>query len=517
MIVDPPLKPALPVLHRRMLHGGAALTLGQLLAQGASFIRNIIVARLVSPDNFGIAATLWITIALLDMLSNMNVELLLTQADDGDAPAFQRTAQLILAGRGLVCAAVIFALAYPISHLFGAPQAQWAFQLLAVYPLMRGFVHLDVNRFQRQMEFWPYIIVDVASQFVVVIVAYPLARWLHNYSALLWLLLAQGAIYVIGTHLVAQRHYGWTISKVYSRRFFHFGWPLLISSILLFCVSQGDQFLIGSSHRLFSHAFYTPKDLGIYSAALTLTLAPTVFLGKVNAALFLPMLARTKDTALFETRYRLSLQSLSLISALIAILWMILGRHLIVTLYGPQYLGVSYVIGWLAALQAINLTRTAPRSATLAKGDPHNSLLANSCRATCLIAALFAAATAKPLSWIAACGFFGEVAAMVSSIAYMRLKHSVPLQLSITPVALLGCSILAAALLVHSGVAAAGWPSASIVTCLLMMFVFGAWMLAYPQLRHLLFSSVAYIRRPMLIAPWRALALSRTVPTQQDL
>src|SRR5579859_4154041 len=257
-------------LRRSFLRGAVNLGTGQVVVQVCSFVRSVILARLISPKDFGIAAIFAMTFSLLEMVSNLSVQSLVVQASDGDDPLFQETGQSLLVIRGIANAALLSLLAAPLSYLFGVPEARWAFYWVAAIPLLRAFCHLDVNRIQRNMQFTPQIKVDVISNFGVpearwafywvaaipllrafchldvnriqrnmqftpqikvdvisnvgvTLLAWPLASWLHSYAAMLWLLLVQAAIYAVGTHCVAERRYRWSFHRDYARRFFSFG------------------------------------------------------------------------------------------------------------------------------------------------------------------------------------------------------------------------------------------------------------------------------------------------------
>src|SRR5581483_8242046 len=125
-------------IHRSLFRGGLNLSLSQAFVQGCSFIRNVIVARIISPEDFGIAAVFGMTFLLLEMISNLAADVLLVQAPDGDEAEFQKSAQALHAFRGTMNAVIIFSLAGPISNLFGVPQARWAFRCLALLPLCKA-------------------------------------------------------------------------------------------------------------------------------------------------------------------------------------------------------------------------------------------------------------------------------------------------------------------------------------------------------------------------------------------
>src|SRR5579872_157767 len=100
----------MPSSYRSFLKSGTQLSINQAIVQACSFVRNVIVARLISPADFGIAATFVMTFSLLDMISNLSADTLLVQAKDGDEPLFQGTAHSIHLIRGLINAILLFAL-----------------------------------------------------------------------------------------------------------------------------------------------------------------------------------------------------------------------------------------------------------------------------------------------------------------------------------------------------------------------------------------------------------------------
>ena len=117
-------------LRGRVYKGGINLVASQIFVQGCSFVRNVIIARLVSPSDFGIASMFAISLSLLEMISNLAAEKLIIQATEGDAESFQATIQCLQFIRGSLIALVLFSIAGPLAHLFGVEDVKWAFQWL---------------------------------------------------------------------------------------------------------------------------------------------------------------------------------------------------------------------------------------------------------------------------------------------------------------------------------------------------------------------------------------------------
>ncbi|MGD1082666.1 MAG: oligosaccharide flippase family protein [Candidatus Sulfotelmatobacter sp.] len=439
------------------LKGGLHLGTGQAISQASSFVKSLIVARLISPADFGIAAIFAMTFSLMEMISNLSAQMLLVQAEDGDNPRFENTAHFIHAARGLMNATLIFVLAGPVSHLFGAPQAKLAFECLALVPFIRGFYHLDINRFQRHMRFGPFVLVDAGSSLLVTLIALPLAFWLRNYWAMLWLLVAQSVCYLVGSHLLAERRYDWAWDRFFTRRMFHFGWPLLINGVLLYGIFEGDRFVIGSAHRLFPMSAYTLADLGVYSVAFALAQAPAMIIGNVCSSLFLPLLSRAQGSrSQFERRYLACTQIVSLMAAVVAISFIVAGGKLVTLVYGQRYSAAGLYIGWLGAMWALRILRGAPTLAAMAYADTRNAMVSNLARSSALIGILLVAATGRSLVWIAVCGFLGELLALVVCVWRLQIRHGVPAKLCHSPFAVFFAGAGVSALIVVAGIGKMG-------------------------------------------------------------
>lgn len=405
-------------LRAKIFKGAIVLTGGQAVTQALSFVRNIIIARLLNPEDMGIAATFAITITLLEMISNLAVDMLLVQAKDGDNPVFQGTAHLYQVFRGILVGLLIFICAPLITWLFKTPQAEWAFRLVALVPVFRGFMHLDWKRLQRKMQYRSAVFVELVPQAVVTLAAYPVAIWLGDYSAVLWLVLIQSAVGLLTSHLFSNRPYRLNWDRKYATRLLVFGWPLLINGLLMFGALQGDRLIIGT--------FYSMAELGVYSVSFSLVLMLASILAKISTSLFLPLLSRLKDhQAEFSERYNFIVQGLALVGGVVALPFITAGGHLIILIFGKQYLDAFVFAPWLGALLVARIFRLAPTIAALARSDTKNSMYANLFRFIGVVSALLVAWQGLSLSTIVICGILGEILALLSASFRLYKLHKI--------------------------------------------------------------------------------------------
>jgi O-antigen/teichoic acid export membrane protein len=256
---------------------------------------------------------------------------------------------------------------------------------------------------------------------------------------MLWIIVAQAGIWVIGSHIVAERRYRWALEKSTISLMLTFGWPLLINGLLMFGIFQGDLFLIGASNRLFGRAIYSLSDLGIYSVAFSLVFAPTMFIANVCGNLFLPLLSRVQESeGSFERRYYFVCQTIALAGGLFSIPLIISGEWIIRAIYGTKYTSTGSVVAWLAAMQALRIIRIGPTLAAMAKGDTKNAMYSNIVRSVAFVGAVMTAAYGGSLSFIAASGFMGEVLAMGYCVGRLKTIHQIPMVVCLKPSAMAG-------------------------------------------------------------------------------
>lgn len=470
-------------LHSTVFKGGSHLAIGQMISQAFSFLRNLIIARIISPADFGIAATFAMTVSLVEMVSSIAAETLLVQATDGDQPRMQETAQLMKAGRGFLNAIIMFLLAGPASALFGVPQARWAFRCLAILPLARGLANLDMNRLQREFRFGPSVWIDVGSNGLATLIALPLAFWLRDYSVMLWVLLIQSVCFFVGSHIVAERRYGWAWDTIYVKRILAFGWPLLVNTLLMYGIFEGDRFVIGSARRIFSRGLYTLTDLGVYSVAFALTMAIPLMCSNITSTLFLPIFSTVQDLKdKLNRRYLFCSQVVSLAAAGISIPFILAGGGAVKLLYGSKYAGAQNVIGWLAAMWALRVVRTAPITVAIAKGDTRNSMFSNIARSLSLVGMFIAAALGLGLEWIAISGLVGEVLALAVCLTRLQRLFSIPRALCLKPFGVVAAGLAVAGLAVAGGIEQLGWATQILASGVVVAMVFGGMFIVFPDL-----------------------------------
>lgn len=413
-------------LRKQVLAGAGWAAAGEGVGYAASFVRNMILARLLSKADFGMAAVFAMVMSLLEFTAKLGVGAFLVRDREGDEPEFVATGHSVQAAAAGV-SAVLIALAAPVLvRWFGMPGHTWALIALAGVVLARGLQHLDTHRFQRHFRFGPSAVVEAAPQVLMTLAAWPVARWLGDFRAVLVLLAGKALLSLLLSHVLAERPYRWTWDREYGRKLLQFGWPLLLNGFLMFAIMQGDQFLVAT--------FYSTADLAPYAAAAMLVMAPQFLYGRIFNSVALPLVSRAQgDPHAFQRKYRQILAGMLLYASASTAVFIVGSEPLMRSVYGSKYAGSGALMAWLSAVAAFRSLRMAVAVANIAKGDSQSQLISSLWRAASLGPAFYLAWQGGPLWSIAACGLVGEALATVVCVGRLWRMARVPMRLTLIP------------------------------------------------------------------------------------
>ncbi len=400
------------------MRGGATLLLGNGAGFFLRFVRNIAVARLISVEDYGIASTFVVAMSFVQMSTDLNFKMLVVQNRDGDAPDFIAAIQLLNAVRGVLVGLILLLTAAPIARLMGQPELIWAYQMMAIIPVVGGFAHTDRDRFQRTMRFGPLVGVNLATLTLTLIAVWPLALWLGDFRVMLGLYLIEVVLRLALSHAVAERPFRMLWNAGVALQAVRFGWPLLLGGSLLFAGLQGDRIIVANQ--------FGAEQLGLFSAAINLTMPASLQVADLTRTFFLPLLSRFQDQAdEFRRRAAFALQATLCTSMLGVLGFAFLGPAVLAWVFGPRYEAAAAMVGLVGAIFALRILRAGTTTIAIARGHTLNMLVINIVRILFLPPAVFMAIEGATIIQILALGVVGEVAAIATSLFMLRRQERV--------------------------------------------------------------------------------------------
>jgi O-antigen/teichoic acid export membrane protein len=427
-------------LNLKIWRSSAVLSLNEVVGFGCSFVRNYILARVLSRDDFGIAAMLTVTFLFLETTSKMAFGPQITSSKNGGDPQFVDTEHTVQLLFGVGSALVFLALAVPLAALLGVPQLAWGLQLLALVPACMAFGNLGAFTYTREMHFERVVSLEAVPQILITLAAWPVAVWFHDFRAFIWLQIGKAALSTLVSYVVGGRRYGLAFRKDYCQKILKFSWPLVISGLIMLCSNQGD--------RLVMVRGYSLADLGSYAVAWSLAATPSFALLKIIGSVALPLLSRVADQQeVLKAHYALVAQLFCLCGALFAVAMAVGGEEIITILFGSKYAGAGVVAAWLACAHAVRLARGAPTGVAWARGETRSQMLGNIVRLVGLLLVVPVVILKAPLYWVAVAGMVGELFALTAAVAAVRRIHHMEMWLCFRPLVVgAGCVGVAAAM-----------------------------------------------------------------------
>jgi O-antigen/teichoic acid export membrane protein len=121
--------------------------------RGGAFIRTIVLARILTPDQFGIFAIATLTLGFLEMATETGINIFLIQEDDSTLKKLLNTAWSVSIVRGLIISVIIFFSANILATFFDSPHSVSILKLTALIPLIRGLINPAIIKFQKNLQF----------------------------------------------------------------------------------------------------------------------------------------------------------------------------------------------------------------------------------------------------------------------------------------------------------------------------------------------------------------------------
>jgi O-antigen/teichoic acid export membrane protein len=365
-------------------------------------------------------------LTMFELSGKMALSQQVVQSKHGDEAEFVGSVQLTQFAAGILSALMILLADLPLAHIVSSPQCFPSIMALAVIPLINGLSSLDVYRLSRQMNFGPLVMTEIVPQVIMTLASWPLAVFYKDYRAVLVLVLAKGVLAAGMTHLLAERRFSLRLDQRWFQESLKFGWPLLVTGFIQFGNVQGDSMIVATAYPL--------AQLGAYSVAMTMAMAPGLTILRISLSMGLPLLSAVQSDPLQLTvRYRLFTQIMALVGSFTTLGMLFCGEQVVVLLFGAKYAGIGALACVLTAAQALRVLRGAPVIAAMARGDTVNNLVSSLWRLSGLGVACIVGLLKCSLTWFAAAGFIGEAIALWVTVSRLSSKHSLAPRLTLLP------------------------------------------------------------------------------------
>lgn len=307
-----------------------------ILGLGITAAANIILARILSPADFGIIGMTAIFMTLSTSLVDSGFTGALTRKKDAVKADFDTVFYFNLAVSCLLYAVLFFCSPF-IARFFKEPILVPVIRILGISLVINAFGIVQKIILVRRIDFRTQAWISLVSSFAAAVAAVAMAFYGFGVWSLVVLQVGKLAVNTILLWSVSKWHPGLCFSRKSFRDMFSFGGRLLITSIISAIWSEMYSFIIGK--------MYSSSVLGQYSRADKVKNMVTSNVSSVMQKVSYPVLASIQDEGERQINvYRKVLKTTVLISFTAVFgVWAVAGPF-ILTFFGDQWLpAVGYL------------------------------------------------------------------------------------------------------------------------------------------------------------------------------
>lgn len=310
----------------------------RIIIRFIGFLKIVILARLLSPIQFGVYGISTLALAFLETFTESGINVFLIQHED-NIDDYISTAWIVSILRGLIISLLIILAAPLIVKFFKSSEAYQLLILISLVPAIRGFINPSVVKFQKQLqfnkEFWLRGVLTATEALVSVILVF-ITR--STVGLIISLIVTAMLEVILSFSLLCPRP-RLSFNPGYFKTIVHSGKWMTVAGIFNYLFHQGDDIVVG---RLLSPAF-----LGLYQQAYKISTLPISEVADTFGKVTFPIYTKISGN---KIRLRQAFKNVTLgISALTIPLGAVL-------FFFPEAV-ISFILGdnWLAAAPALRV------------------------------------------------------------------------------------------------------------------------------------------------------------------
>ena len=320
--------------------------------QTVSFVSNIVLARLLSPDDFGCIGLLAIFIVVANVFINGGFAAALIQkpnpsAGDYSTVFFWNILVALLFYTGLYVSAPAIAVFYHI------PLLSTILKVQGIVLVIDALSVIQLSILRKNLQFKSLSVIQIVAAFISVVIAIALAFYGWGVWALVAQQLVNSAITMVALWVVCTWRPALLFSLQSFKQLFGYGAFLLLSDLLNSICDNIQGLIIG---RRFSTG-----DMGYYAQAKKLEEVPTKSISQVVSLVSFPVFAKLQDDKQkLYAATRKSLTFMNFINFPLMLLLVVVADPLLTLLYSDKwaasipYFQILCLAGIVNCMQSVN-------------------------------------------------------------------------------------------------------------------------------------------------------------------
>jgi teichuronic acid exporter len=327
-------------LKERIYSGTIWVTAGRVGYYAVAFATNIVLARLLTPEDFGKVAIALFFVSLAGVIAESGFGGALIRNNSATDLDFS-TAFMVNFGVSVFFAVMGVLASGFISRLYGEPDLQWILIVLSVFQLINAFHLIQVNSLTRNMRFREKVIYDLLSVSLSSMISVSMAVG----GAGIWaLVLLQPMTIAMTTGLLwifERRIPLFRFSLESFRSHYKFGLNTTLTTLLSSMSASANQVVMGK--------YFSISLAGLYYQASKLQEAPVGIVNSVYQNVIYSGLSKIQDDkSVFSRSYNELVRLFTCFIGCICMVFVVFPVEIMVFLFGTAWADAGYFLRVLA-------------------------------------------------------------------------------------------------------------------------------------------------------------------------
>ncbi len=353
------------------------MTVLKILGRGVTIAKTALLARILSPVDFGQFGAAVLSLSLFEVLTETGVNQALIYSDK-KVEELVNSAWTVAIARGAIISVLIALSAWPVSMFFSDNNLIKLILLLALVPLIKGFINPMTVEFVKELQFEKEAVFRLTLLIIDGLTAVISAVFLKSAMAFAIAMIIAGAAEVILSFIYFKVRPRLSFSRQYLAEIMNYGKWITLSGIGYWLSSELDDFVAGKAFGM--------KILGIYQAAYKISTLPvTEIAGSVNQVSF-PVMSKLKDEKTkFWKIFAGSIGVIGVIGVIGGLVLWVWPREVVLILLGDKWLEAVPLIRILAVFGVVRSIESGIQPVFLAIGRPKVATIGNLIKVISLI------------------------------------------------------------------------------------------------------------------------------------
>jgi O-antigen/teichoic acid export membrane protein len=326
-------------IRKKSIQGAAWTTAGYMVSQVLRLASNMVLARLLAPEHFGVMAIINVFLIGLNMFSDVGIGPNIVQSKHGDDKTYLNTAWTLQLIRGGLIWLVCLAAAWPMALFYNEPLLFWAIPVAGLTVIISGANSTNIFTAYRHLNLGKLTFVELVSQALALLLMIGIAQ-LHPS---IWVLIA-GSLFGTLIKMLASHFYmpgilNWFCwDRVAVKDLFGFGQWIFFATLLNFAGNSAGSLILGK--------FVSMTEVGLFTIGTTLAKAVEQAFEQIAQKVLLPVYAKFKELGQEELKAKVFKIRAVTAAIFLPLLWVLilLSQWIIDLLFDPRYQGAAWIM-----------------------------------------------------------------------------------------------------------------------------------------------------------------------------